>query len=355
VLANAQGPALTEVKSLLDLYDAHNANSSGNTNNAELAGDLEASAMVGYPADARAFERDVQIDYGMCTDLPPEKRKNYEAILKELWTAFEAKPDEFRRGRFADEEQALHEKLAQELEDLKNDPKARLKAVFNLPFGDDLLDGVDKNQLAEVDENLQKLTNARAAFDKAKTPEERAQAVADASNAKQKLRGYIKDVASKSIEEQTRLWAEARADVLNALESASKLSGAGATAGGRLAYFGNRVFADARHARAFTDLCMQERHPFHQLVQWENELAEQNREAARTLPEVPLDKPRTFFDIPLRLPAPNNETQYETDLRALYVDALHSIVAADKRISIAAEPKSSPIRANYIKTHGSAN
>lgn len=371
VLANAQGPALAadpassaslagvgssdvrneryadeaELNSLLDRYDADGTHAKADARNAELGAQLEKAAMTGYPDDARAFEQHVQTDLGMCADLPLDARADYEATLKELWTGFEAATDAWHRSRFADSERALHNVIAGELDDVTANPEARLQAVFNAPFGSDMLDAQGQQQLLA-------LADARKEFRQARTPQQRDAAFSRASEIKQQLQTDIATATLAQIDEQAQIWTDARTDVLNALQSASALTGPGATAGARLADFGNHVFADAHHARAFTELRMREPERFRQLTQWENDLAEQDRNAARLLPEVSLAAPRNFSDIRFALPALGS--QYEDTLRALYMDALHSIVAADKRISMASEPKSSPIRADYIKTHRSA-
>ncbi|WP_460907471.1 hypothetical protein [Paraburkholderia jirisanensis] len=333
-----------ELCSLLARYDAGGANAKADALNAALGAQLEKSAMTGYPEDARGFEQNVQIDLGMCADLPLDARTDYEARLKELWTAFEAAPDAWHRSHFADAERALHNDLAGELDAIADDPAARLQAVFNTPFGSDMLDAQGQQQLLS-------LAEARKQFRLARTEQQREALFSVASQIKQQLQADIASTTRGQIDEQTRLWADARTDVLNALQWATALTGPGATAGARLVEFGNRAFAGARHARAFTELRQIEPDRFRQFTQWENEFAAQDRDAARKLPEVELAPPRNFSDIRFTLPAPG--PQYEDQLRALYVDALHGMQAADKRISVAAEPHSSPIRANYIKTHGS--
>jgi hypothetical protein len=333
-----------ELSSLLARYDADGANAKTDALNAALGAQLEKSAMTGYPEDARVFEQNVQIDLGMCADLPLDTRTDYEARLKELWTAFEAAPDAWHRSRFADAERALHNDLAGELDEIVDDPAARLQAVFNTPCGSDMLDAQGQRQLRSLDE-------ARKQFRQARTAQQREALFSVASQLKQQLQADIASATRAQIDEQTRLWADARTDVLNELQRASTLTGPGATAGARLVEFGNRAFADARHARAFTELRQLEPDRFRQFTQWENALAEQDREAARKLPEVELAAPRNFSDIRFTLPAPG--PRYEDELRTLYVDALHGMQAADKRISIAAEPNSSPIKASYIRMHRS--
>jgi hypothetical protein len=332
----------SELASLLERYDAGNANASGDALNAALGAQLEQAAMVGYPDQARAFEQNVQTDLGMCADLPLDARGSYEDKLKALWTGFEASPDAWDRSRFADAERALHDELASETDAAAGDPDSRLHAVFNVPFGSDML-SVDGRQ------QLLALADARKLFRLAHTKEDREAAFLLASRTKLQLQDEIAATTRSQIQEQKALWATQKTDVLKELERAASLTGPGATPGSRLAEFGNRVFADARHARAFTELRQREPERFAQLTQWENELASQHRDASRSLPEVPLTPPRNFSDIRFTLPAPG--PRYEDALLALYVDALHGIVAAEKRISIAHEPKSSPIRANYIKMH----
>jgi hypothetical protein len=355
-----------ELTSLLARYDDHNANAARDTVNAEMSARLEDAATAGYPDDARRFEQDVQRDLGMLAQLPSDVASSYRDEMKATWDAFEATPDAWLRDKFAQDAKTLRAQIVDEYQEARTDPVQRAQAIFNAPFGSDLL-GDDARQ------DLDKLRDLAKQFRRAQTKEDRESIFATASEIKKSLQDRIFDAVISLIDAQRQAAASSEKDVMQALESAQGLSGSGATSGGRLEHFANRVFVDAAHARAFTELRsltpermqqLKETDPerfarltalkperLQQLTQWENDLAARDRDAARELPEVPLDPPKNLSDIRFNLPAPGPE--YGENLRQRYLDARHSIVTAEKRISIAHERPSSPVRQSYIKTHRS--
>ncbi|HEY3600050.1 MAG TPA: hypothetical protein VGL08_21345, partial [Paraburkholderia sp.] len=287
----------------------------------------------------------VQTDLGLLAQLPPDRHDLHASALARLWTGFEATSDEWGRGAFAHEARNLHDTIVKEHDEALNDPAARAEALFNTPYGSDF-PSADGQQL------LSALNGLHAEFNEASTSTQREAALKRGAATKQQLQQAISASIDKVTQSETQASNSARTDVLNALDYAAAITGPGATPAARLAALGNQVFGDAVHARAFTELRQNEPERFTQLMQWENELAEQDRDAAQSVPEVSLAPPKNYSDIRYNLPAPGPE--YESDLRQRYVGALHSIVEAEKRIHIAHQSISSPIRQNYIRTHSSS-
>ncbi|HEY4352543.1 MAG TPA: hypothetical protein VGN31_15035 [Paraburkholderia sp.] len=354
-----------ELTSLLARYDDKHANAAGDTINAELSARLEDVAMAGYPDDARRFERDVQRDLGMLAQLPADLASTYRDQMKATWDAFESTPDAWLRQKAQHDAKTLHNQIAQEYEEARTDPRQRAQAIFNAPFGSDLPGG-------GAQQDLDTLRDLGRQFRLASTKADREAIFASASKIRQSLQDTIFDSTPAQIDAQTRAEAGNEKDVMQELERAQSSSGPGATTGARLASFANRVFGDTAHTLAFTELvnltperlqsikatdperfahltALRPERLQEQLIRWENEFAEQDKAAARRLPEVPLEPPKNIWDVHLNLPAPGS--QYADDLRQRYVDVLHSITAAENRISISHERPSSPIRQTYIKTH----
>ncbi len=340
--STVHGPHATELKALLARYDADGGNASRDAANAALGAQLEDVAMTGYPSDALPFERSLQTDLGLLAQLPPDRRDFYTDQLLTLWTGFEASSSEWTRGGFAHQERALHAAIADEHEDALNDPKLRAQAVFNEPYGSEFLSS-DEQKLLDT------LAKTHEQFTAARTPQQREAAFRRGSALKQQIQGKVAAAIGNVEQTQTQALNAARTDVLNALDYAKGLNGPGATSGARLTTFGNKVFTDALHARAFTSLRMNDPVRFGPLTQWENELAAQDRDAGERLPEVLLAPPQNFSDLTYNLPAPG--PSYESDLLQRYKGTHQSIVAAEQRIHMAHEPTSSRIRLNYIRTH----
>jgi hypothetical protein len=357
-------PTDAELNSLLARYDDKNANAAGDTVNAELSARLEELATTGYPNDACRFEQDVQRDLGMLAQLPPDVASAYRDQMKSNWEAFESTSNAWLRDKTAYDAEKLRRQIAAEYEEARTDPTERAKAIFNAPFAGDML-GDDAQQ------ELDKLRNLGSQFRMAHTKADRETILSSASKVKQSLQEQISNELLDRVDAQKRARAASESDVMQALEGAQDLIGPGATPGARLAYFTRQVSGDAAHALAFTELRslsperlqqLKQSDPdrfaqlaalkperLQQLTQWENTLAAQDSEAARQLPDVPLDPPKPPSDVRFYPPAPGLD--YGEDLRLRYVDALNSIVAAEKRISMSHERPSSPVRQNYIRTH----
>jgi hypothetical protein len=353
-----------ELTSLLARYDDKNANAAGDTVNAELSARLEEVATAGYPDDARTFERDVQRDLGMLAQLPANVASEYREQMKQTWDAFESTPDAWLRDKYATQAKTLRDQIDGEYQDARTDPRQRAQAIFNAPFGSDVLGD-------SAQEDLDKLRDLSRQFREAHTKADRESIFSAASKIKQSLQDQISDTILGQIDVYKRAEAASDKEVMQAFELAQGLSGPGATPGARLAYFAKQVSGSEANARAFTELRsltperlqqMQQTDPdryaqltalkperLQQLTQWENALAAQHDDAARALPEVPLDPPKHTSDVRFYLPAPG--TRYGEELRLRYVDALNTIAAAEKRISVSHERPSSPVRQNYIKTH----
>jgi hypothetical protein len=356
-----------ELTSLLARYDDRNANTAGDTVNAELGARLEELATTGYPDDARRYEQDAQRDLGMLAQLPADVASAYRNQMTSTLDAFESTPNAWLRSKYSGQAQTLRDQITNEYWEARTDPNMRAQAVFNAPFGNDL-PGDD----AQPD--IDRLRDLKRQFRQASTQADRESIFSEASKIKQSLQDRILDVILGRIEAEKRAGAVSEKEVMQAFERAQGLSGPGATTGARLAYFTRQVSADAAHARAFTELrgltperlqqlkqTDQDRFAqvtalkperLQQLTQWENAFAAQDSEAARQLPDVPLDPPKHPSDVRFYPPAP--DLDYGENLRLRYVDALNSIVAAEKRIDISHERPSSPIRQNYIRTHQAA-
>lgn len=353
-----------EFASLLARYDDKNANAAGDTVNAELSARLEEVAMAGYPDDARSFEREVQRDLGMLAQLPADVASAYREQMKSTWDAFESTPDAWLRGKHATQAETLRDQIDGEYQEARTDPGERAQAIFNLPFGSDVLgDGAQ--------DDLDTLSDLKRQFRQAHTKADRETIFSAASKIKQSLQDRIADTILGQIDASRQAEAASEKNVMQAFEHAQGLSGPGATPGARLEYFVTQVCGNEAQARAFTELRsltperlqqLKQTDPdrfaqltalkperLHALTQWENALAAQDSDAARVLPEVPLAPPKYPSDVRFRLPAPG--ANYGEALRLRYVDTLTSIVAAEKRIRVSHERPSSPIRQNYIKTH----
>jgi hypothetical protein len=353
-----------EFASLLARYDDKNANAAGDAVNAELSARLEEVATAGYPDDARVFEQDVQRALGMLAQLPADVASAYREQMKSTWDMFESTPDAWLRDKYAQQAKTLRDQIDGEYQEARTDPDERAQAIFNAPFGNDLLG--DDAQPA-----LDKLSDLKREFHQAHTKADREAIFSAASKIKQSLQNQISDTMLSQIDAYRQAEAASETEVMQAFELAQGLSGRGATPGARLEYFVRQVCGNEAHARAFTELRgltperlqqLQQTDPdrfaqltalkperLQQLTQWENTLAAQDRDAARTLPEVPLEPPKYPSDVRFYLPAPG--ASYGEALRLRYADILKSIVAAEKRISVSHEQPSSPIRQNYIKTH----
>ncbi|QYD70214.1 hypothetical protein KZJ38_07920 [Paraburkholderia edwinii] len=361
-------PTEAELTSLLARYDKKDANATGDTDNAEWSAQLEQAAMAGYPDDARNFEQDVQRDLGMLAQLPADVATEYREKMKATWDAFESTPNIWQRDQYAHEAGTIRDQIRRDYQEARTDPSERAQAIFNVPFGSDLLGD-------SAQEDLTELGALKRQFRHANTKVDRESILSAASQIKHSLQDQITSTLKSQIEVHKRAAEASRKEVMQALDEAQGLSGAGATPGNRLEYFTRLISRDEAHARAFTELRdltaerveqLQKSDPGRlaqlmafkperlqrQLLDWENALLAQDEEAARKLPEVTLDRLKFPSDVRLYVPAPG--PNYGEDLRLRYVDVINSIVAAEKRISAAQEPPSSPIRKNYIKTHQSA-
>ncbi|MFC0573129.1 hypothetical protein [Paraburkholderia solisilvae] len=358
--------------SLLSRYDTDKdglAISSGNDAvNAELSARLADVSMAGYPDDARRFEQDRQRDLGMLAQLPADTAAAYRNDIGVNADNVGSTPNTWLRGLYEHDAKLLRDQLENEYREAGADPLKRLQAVFNAPHGGDMLTAPDEQQ------TLANLRELRKAFGNARTTTDREKVFSRASQIRQSLQERITDITLGKIAEQKRTEAANEKDVMQAFEEAATMTGPGATPGARLAYLADRIGADGGHARAFTELrgVTPERlqqlketdnerfeqlsalkpERLQQLTQWENDLAGQDRDAARRLPEVRLDPPRYLSDVRWYGPAPGPD--YGEQLRALYTSARDSINAANKRIDIAHEPPSSPIRQRYLSKRQSA-
>jgi len=357
-----------ELTSLLARYDKKDANAAGDTDNAEQSAQLEQAAMAGYPDDARDFEQDVQRDLGMLAQLPADVATEYREKMKATWDAFESTSNAWLRDQHAHEARTLRDQIRREYQEARTDPSERAQAIFNVPFGSDLLGD-------SAQEDLDQLSDLKRQFRHADTKADRESIFSAASQIKHSLQKQITDTIKSQIDVHQRAAETSKKEVMQALDQAQALSGPGATPGKRLEYFVRLISRDEAHARAFTELRdltseqvekLQKSDPGRlaqlmafkperlrdQLLEWENALLAQDADAGRKLPEVPLDRPKFPSDVRRYVPAPG--PNYAENLRLLYVDVINSIVAAEKRINAAQEPPSSPIRKNYIRTHQSA-
>ncbi|MFC0398532.1 hypothetical protein [Paraburkholderia rhizosphaerae] len=359
----------TELTSLLARHDkdasGDNANATLDAVNAQLHARLADVSMAGYPDDVRRFEQDEQRDLGKLAQLSTDDAAAYRDGININAGNVGSTPNAWLRGLYEHDEDGLRAEIDTVHLEAETDPRERAQAVFNAPFDHEkLLAPQEQRSLAALGE-------LRQQFRAASTVADRDKIFSDACALKQSLQNRISDVIIDAIHAQKKAEAANENDVMQAFEGARSLSGPGATSGARLAYFASRIAADAAHARAFTELrnVTPERlaqldkddperyrqlaalapERLAQLTQWENELAAQDSDAARRLPEVTLDPPKNLSDVRFYTPAPGPD--YGENLRNLYGDALRSIVAAEKRISISHERPSSPVRQNYIKLH----
>jgi len=353
-----------EFASLLKRYDDKHANAAGDTLNADLSARLVEVLMAGYPDDAGKFEGEVERDLGMLAQLPSDVAAQYRNQMKSNWDAFESTSNAWLRDKYANDATTLRDQLADEYQEARTDPRQRAQAIFNAPFGSGTLgDGAQ--------DDLDRLNDLGRQFRLAHSKADREAIFSDASGLKQSLQNRVSDAILDQIDASSRAEAASEKEVMQAFELAQGMSGPGATPAGRLADFVGQVAANEARARAFTELRrltperlqqLKDIDPdrfahltalkperLEQLTQWENALAGQDSEAARALPEVPLDPLKYPSDVRFYLPAPGSG--YGEDLRQRYVDSLKTIVAADKRISMSHESRSSPIRQNYIRTH----
>jgi hypothetical protein len=287
--------------------------------------------------------------------------------MKATWDAFESTSNTWLRGQYAHEARTLRGQIVRDYQEARTDPSERAQAIFNVPFGSDLLGD-------SAQDDLDQLSALKRQFRRADTKADRESAFSAASEIKRSLQDQITSTIKSQIEVHKRATEASRKEVMQALDLAQGMSGDGATPASRLEYFVRQISRDEAHARAFTELRdltaervekLQKSDPERlaqlmafkperlrdQLLKWENALLAQDQEAAYKLPEVQLDRLKFPSDVRLYVPAPG--PNYGENLRGLYVDVINSIVAARKRISAAQQPPSSPDRKNYIRTHQS--
>jgi hypothetical protein len=301
----------------------------------------------------------------MLAQLPSDVAASYRDGININADNVGSTPNAWLRGLYEHDEKGPHDEIESEYLKADTDPGERVRAVFNAPFGSERLVAADEQQ------NLAALRELSTQFNTARTKADREKVFSTACQIKQLLQNRITDITLDEIDKQKQTDAANEKDVVQAFDEAQGLTGPGATTGARLAYLANRICADPGHARAFTELRGMTPERLQQLktsdperfvqltalvperlarlTQWENELAAQDGDAARQLPDVPLDPPKNLSDVRFTVPAPG--PNYGENLRTLYAGVRDSIVAAEKRISISHERPSSPVRQNYIKQH----
>lgn len=340
------GTTSEELADLANWYDHGEVSARRQQFNAARLARMAPDATTGYAAWARQFEQKLPALQVKIADLPEGEREHFTAQAVMLTAALRNAANPADRERLSQLIDQFRSAVDAEHIRVMSDPLLHIESLFNAPYGYGYLD-------RQGQRDADRLGDYRERFHNAASADEREQIVSLAAAVRAELQNSIAVKIDQRRAELRRQTSAARADVEAALNSAASLTGERVTPAERLTGFGAKAFADARHARAFTDAYTRTPEKFAALRGWEDQLARADADAGRAEQHrlgnrILLPAFTKFTDVAGQPPLPNSA--YDEALLGRYQYAQRRMVAAQARLNVQGDP-GGPLRQQTLERY----
>lgn len=341
----------TEYAHLLSRYEPSRMGHVGTSDigNARTLAALQREGLRGGPQGAARFETRQQGVGAKISALPAQAQDYYRGAQAAFIAKYDCAGTPDERDRIAQSFRAFSRTVDHAYRATRNDPAQRVQSEFNPPYGAGYLreDGKRMGALLE---------HYRSDFNRARTPQQRETAFAQAAAVKHRMQRQIGVFVAQKLAETRQAWRQSCLTVENALTAARSLQSGDPYDQGmsftRLAYFGAKVFTSPQNARAFAEMQRNDPARFDILKRWDKEVQDKTAWARQTIASDPFRRAFAIPEVPQSYLSVDVNTmpvaRYGESLGDRYQNVRNDIGAAQELYHAASQR--GPIKQAYIQS-----